>query len=284
MCLLVQFGFGLYIKIVIAPVTMPIFFLFVFSPSLLLMMLMLMLFLSYNFNKRQRLILCCCYFSGSSLALTQNELDVMARDLSIEVKVLDNLRHDAVDHIVRITLTNKGNTDIPASGWTLYFHSMLLVYPAVFPKNMTVDLEIEQIQVGMVQGDLYFMRPLGGFVAMATGSRRDFDITVTLWAVSRTDFMPYWYLVSDDPNVQPSTLNATNLSLDYVKPFDDPRQWKRVTWDEYNPYTTQERFERFGFKDTGKVCFSNKMCRIFNKKNSCFSFFFTQSFKCPSFR
>lgn len=185
--------------------------------------------------------------------LTQAQLQTFADNLDISVKVIDNLRKDTVSHIVRTTLHNNGSTSIPADGWTLFFHSMLLVYPEVFPKNKTVDLDIEKVQIGMVQGDLYFMRPIPGFVEIPPGAKRNYDITVALWAVSRTDFMPHWYLVSDDSRVEPCVVSSTGMDLNYVQPLTDPRQWKRATKDRYNPYTAQHRMRLLGFQDSGKA-------------------------------
>lgn len=191
--------------------------------------------------------------SAQSAGLNQTQLDNLAENMAIRVKVLDNTRHDLTYHIVRTTLINNGNSPIPSSGWTLYFHSMLLVYPGVFPTNKTTEMSIEKVEVGMVQGDLYFMRPIDGFVEIDPGKERDYDIPVQYWAVQKTDFMPNWYVVSDDESVTPRICRSTASTLDYVEAFTDVRQWKRGTIDRFNPYTAQERMENLGFEDTGKV-------------------------------
>jgi len=107
----------------------------------------------------------------------------------------------------------------------------------------------------MVAGDLYFLRPTDGFASMKPGETRDYDIVVALWAVSRTDFMPNWYVASDDINVEPRTCQSTDMEISYMDDFTEARQWKRVNFDLFNPYTPQERKKKLGYVDTGKVNF-----------------------------
>ncbi|KAH3867028.1 hypothetical protein DPMN_030153 [Dreissena polymorpha] len=190
----------------------------------------------------------------SADGLDQNQLDTLAETLKIEVRVIDNLRREATNHIVRTTLRNDGSEPIPASGWRLYFHSMLLVYPDVFPKNMTKELDVEQVRVGMVQGDLYFLEPMSGFKPLPAGSARNYNIVVSLWAVQRTDFMPLWYVTSTNVTVQQRVVRSTSsFDLEYVTDFDDVRQWKRWRGDRYNPFTPQERAERLAYDDSNIV-------------------------------
>ena len=194
----------------------------------------------------------------SANPLNKAELDSLAQHLNIRVKVLDNLRHEAVSHIVHTTLTNTGNHSIPSSGWTLYFHSMLLAFPDDIQSehNKSIDLEVEKVRFGVVQGDLYYMTPIGGFVPIPPGGERVYNVPVALWAVSRTDFMPLWYVTSDDVNVEPRICSHTaSFDLDFVDDFDDVRQWKRWRKDGYNPYTPEDRAEKLMFVDRGEVRF-----------------------------
>ncbi|XP_053390345.1 uncharacterized protein LOC123562093 isoform X1 [Mercenaria mercenaria] len=186
--------------------------------------------------------------------LTQEQLDTLASTISIRATNLYNLRDNEKTHTVRIYVKNVGNANIPASGWRLYFHSMYLVYPDIFPKNMSVELDVEHVKVGMIQGDLYYLEPSSGFVEIQPNEVREYDIKVAWWSVSRTDFMPHWYVVSKNDLVEPRVVNTTNsLGLEYVEPIDDVRQWKRFAADRYNPYTAQERLRRYRVEDQGKI-------------------------------
>lgn len=172
--------------------------------------------------------------------------------MSIKVKMLGNLRHNEQYHTSRLTITNVGDHEIPGSDWRLYFHSMYLVEPKVFPKNMTLDRDTEKIRLGMVQGDLYYLEPINGFVPIKSNEIREYYIDAAWWSVSRTDFMPYWYLTAN--GTEPRIVESTNsLDLDFVEPHDVVGQWKRFAGDRYNPYSTQERMRRLATPDTGKV-------------------------------
>ncbi|WAR26469.1 HEX-like protein, partial [Mya arenaria] len=193
---------------------------------------------------------------SSAVPLTQNELQGIANSLEIRVKVVDNLLHEFKSHIVQTFIKNSGQLPIPDSGWTLYFHSMLAAFPDILLQegNKTVDFDIEKVRFGLVQGDLYYMKPIDGFVPIKPGEERIYNVIVSFWAVSRTDFMPLWYVVSEDESVDPCIVHSTSsFDLDYVEPFKDPRQWKRWRADQYNPYTPEERLTRLKFNETGEV-------------------------------
>lgn len=189
-----------------------------------------------------------------SSPLTQAQLDSLANTMTIRAKMMYNLRENEKAHTVRIYVHNEGNTDIPASGWRLYFHSMYILYPDIFPKNKSVVLELERVRVGMVQGDLYYLDPTSGFKEIQPNETRTYDITAAVWSVARTDFMPNWYITSENDVIEARVVNSTNtLDLLYVDPFDDVRQWKRFAADRYNPFTAQKRMRRLSVADKGKV-------------------------------
>lgn len=196
-------------------------------------------------------------FLAYAVPLTQEELDNVANTMDIRAKLLYNLRDNEKFHTFRIHVKNIGDRNIASTGWRLYFHSMYLLYPDTFPKNKSLELEIEHIRVGMIQGDLYYLEPSTGFVEIKPGEEREYDIQAAWWSVARTDFMPHWYLTSENPSIEPRVVNTTNaLDLEYVEPFDDVRQWKRFAADKYNPFTPQDRARRYKAKNTGKVtCF-----------------------------
>ena len=190
----------------------------------------------------------------SSSSLNQEQLDTLANTMNIKVENLYNLRDNARTHTVRIYVKNIGSVNIPSTGWRLYFHSMFLLFPEIFPKNMTVELKMEHIRVGMVQGDLYYLEPSTGFVEIHPNEEREYDVIAQFWMISRTDFMPLWYVVSEDGDIEPRVVKSTDsLDLEYVEPYDDVRQWKRFAADRYNPFTAQERFRRYKTTDKRKV-------------------------------
>ena len=190
----------------------------------------------------------------SSIPLNQDQLDTLANTMNIKAENLYNLRDNEKTHTVRLYIKNNGNSDIPSSGWRLYFHSMFLLYPEEFPKNMSVELETEHVRIGMVQGDLYYLEPSTGFIEIKPDEEREYDVIAKYWMTSRTDFMPLWYVVSEDGDIEPRVVKSTErLDLEYVEPYNDVRQWKRFAADRYNPFTAQERFKRYKSTDKRKV-------------------------------
>ncbi|XP_052764645.1 uncharacterized protein LOC128206309 [Mya arenaria] len=207
-------------------------------------------------GRYSRAVKMTAHVSDHIKGLNQGELDELASSLQIRVKVLDNLRNDGNRHIVQTTLKNIGQSPIPDVGWTLYFHSMLLAFPDSFQHehNKTVDMDIEKVQFGVVQGDLYYMKPILGFAPISPGKERVYNIIVQLWAVSKTDFMPLWYVSSDTEGVTPRVVKSTSsFDLDYVEDFGDIKQWKRSRADRYNPYSPQDRWSKFRFLGNQKV-------------------------------
>ena len=184
-------------------------------------------------------------------AITQNQLDTLAQTLVIQAEVTDNLKNGLDSHNVKISLQNNGSDLVPSAGWELFFHSAYMLFPSEFPKTLSTVLEKEHVKVTMHGGDLYSLQPASGFKEIAQNETRMIYIVVAYWSVSETDFMPKWYLTSDEAGVEPRVIQSTDSeTLDFVAPFDEPRQWKRYRFDRYNPFTPQERYDRYYVRDT----------------------------------
>ena len=157
-------------------------------------------------------------------------------------------------HSVRIELHNAGTTPVPSTGWKLFFYSTYLLFPSIFPKSKTTILDVEKLKLTMCGGNLFALEPANMFREIGTSETRVIELEASYWSVSETMFMPNWYFVSTNPDVEPRIAKSTeSMDLEFVKPFDDVRQWKRYTHDRYNPFTSQERMNRLNVKDTGKV-------------------------------
>ena len=186
--------------------------------------------------------------------LTQIQLDNIARDCEIRAEVVDNLKDSTKSHAIRIHLHNTGNELVPQTGWKLFFHSLYLLLPKIFPKATSSVLEIEKVKVTMYGGDLYSLEPTTMFREIKHNETRVIEIDAALWSVSETDFMPNWYFVSTTPGVIPRiAISTASFDLQYVEPFDDVRQWKRYTYDRYDPFTPQDRMNRLQVHDTGRI-------------------------------
>ena len=192
--------------------------------------------------------------TDTTTGVSQVQLNSLADGVHISAKVLDNLKNSAVSHTARIELHNVGGQVVPQAGWKLFFHSTYLLLPTIFPKTLSSLLEVENVIVSMHGGDLYSMEPASNFKQISPGETRLIEIDTAVWSISETDFMPNWYFVSTRPGVEPKVASTTKaMSLDFVKPFDDVRQWKRYTFDRYNPFTPQDRMERLYVRDTTNI-------------------------------
>lgn len=188
------------------------------------------------------------------VGVSQSQLDDLARDISISVSVVDNLKNSVVSHSVKLELHNTGTALVPSAGWILFFHSTFLLLPSIFPKTTTTTvLEVENVRVSMYGGDLYALEPVGTFKVIEPGETRQIEFEAAFWSVSRTDFMPNWYFVSTIPTLEPRIAKSTESNLDFVKPFNNVRQWKRYRSDRYNPFIPQARMARLHVKDTGSI-------------------------------
>ncbi|KAH3695195.1 hypothetical protein DPMN_082651 [Dreissena polymorpha] len=106
----------------------------------------------------------------------------------------------------------------------------------------------------MVQGDLYSLAPMAEFQPITPGKSVEFNISASLWSVARTDFMPRWYVTSDDVKIKPRVVNCTaSEDLDFVQPFEDLLQRKRWKGDQYEPFTPEMRMEKLGFSPENVV-------------------------------
>ena len=191
------------------------------------------------------------------VGIAQQDLDIIARDVEITTEVIDNFKDSNSTHYVhgvRVKLHNRANILVPSSGWRLFFHNIYLLFPSIFPKAKSTVLDVEKIRITMHGGTLYSMEPVSGFRAIEPDETRVFELVSQFWSVAETDFMPYWYFVSTREDLTPRIVRSTeDMSLRFVEPFKDVRQWKRYVHDRYNPFTPQERMRRLQVNNTGRI-------------------------------
>ena len=69
------------------------------------------------------------------------------------------------------------------------------------------------------------------------------DLVIQFWTVSKSDVMPNWYVAAEglEPRLVKSTADGNE---DFIGDFSNQNQYKRYDFDEYNPFTPKERFDR----------------------------------------
>ena len=193
--------------------------------------------------------------------LTQSEIDYIGDNLDILVKTVDNLADDGEKHRVRFTLHNTGNETIRGRDWQLYFHSFFMVEPETLLENNEFIDKDYMIKISHVSGSLYKLEPLPGFTEIRPGGKRTLEFDAKYWAVSATDYSPNWYITS--PKLQPRVIKSTTddapgskryvnrdkLNPKFVDEFSTVKQWKRYRHDEMNPFTPQDRYERYNLEE-----------------------------------
>ena len=104
------------------------------------------------------------------------------------------------------TLTNHSTTNLPSSGWTIYFNGAI-------PHNAPADTSMTKVE--MINGDFVKLYPLKSFKGLSPGS------SITVQLLSRdvnniTDYPKGFYIVFDNEPLRGIALNIeTKSSLNY---------------------------------------------------------------------
>lgn len=165
----------------------------------------------------------------------------MADNLVVQVSSVDNLKDDGNTHIMRIRLHNNGTRVMRGKAWELFFHSFFMVEPDHLPQKAFIDDDYK-VKYRHVTGSLFSISPAEGFHDILPNSTRMVEHKAKNWAVSKSDFLPNWYLKAD--NLEPRLIKSTNSSQ-FAGDISSAKQWKRFKYDRYNPFTSQDRYERF---------------------------------------
>ena len=144
--------------------------------------------------------------------------------LAVEWGVETNLVDEGARFRSRLTLTNNGETALPAAGWTLYFNFLRPIDPA----SVTGGVEISRIN-----GDFYRLTPAPDADALAPGAERTITFEAPGSAIKHIDAPAGFYLVVDGGDPAPLPEVA-------VTPFTRPEQTKRGP-DDVRPVPTPAR-------------------------------------------
>lgn len=166
----------------------------------------------------------------------------MAENLMIQVNSVDNLKDDGNSHIIQIRLHNNGTRVMRGKLWELFFHSFFMVEPEHLPSEKTYVDDDYKVSYKHVTGSLFSLSPVEGFKDILPNKTRTIEHKAKFWAVSKSDFLPNWYLKA--AMLEPRLIASTNSS-NFAGEISSAKQWKRFKYDRYNPFTSQDRYERF---------------------------------------
>lgn len=160
----------------------------------------------------------------------------------IQVNSIDNLKDDGNTHIIQIRLHNNGTRVMRGKSWQLFFHSFFMVEPEHLPAEKAYVDDDYKVSYKHVTGSLFSLSPVEGFKDILPNDTRTIEHEAKFWAVSKSDFLPNWYLKA--PMLEPRLIASTNSSY-FAGEISSAKQWKRYKYDRYNPFMSQDRYERF---------------------------------------
>lgn len=166
-------------------------------------------------------------------------MDYIGRNVTVIYEVLTN-----VDRICKskITFTNTGDQSIPKGDgkWTIYLYHMC-----------QIASESIEIDTDHVVGGLFQLYPTQYFAGIKPREKLEVLLTSEEPIVSRSSIFPNWYVTHDnfEPRVLESTVDET---LSFVKDFDSSKKWRKGKYDKSNPFTAEERYEKYIVNDKGE--------------------------------
>lgn len=110
------------------------------------------------------------------------------KKLQLSYEVADGKYENKPQTLAVLTLTNTGDSPLPASGWTLYFHS----FPALKPKADNAPFQVEH-----VNGDLRYLAPTAAFKGLAPGASQRIELVSGGQVVNESRTPHGFYLVWD---------------------------------------------------------------------------------------
>lgn len=179
--------------------------------------------------------------------VTQEDLNDISRHLEINIDVVENF-DDGSQHKFRLLLNNKATTSLAGTNWKIYFYSFFIVESkhilsedGLFTKPEGYVIGNTNIRLRHENGCLFSFSPTGDFQDLPSNGKREITFFAANWAVSKTDIPPNWYITAEglDPRVFEST------KRNFVGDFTEKKQWKRMEADQYNPYTSSQRYNRY---------------------------------------
>jgi hexosaminidase len=179
------------------------------------------------------LLVGACAQSGYAQADTEPLRHPPAATIAIEWEVLTNFVDDGGRFRSQLTLTNRGEVALPASGWTLYFNFLRPIDPASTPPAIAIE---------RVNGDFFRMTPQSGFAPIRPGERRAIEFASPASAIKTVDAPSGYYFVFDDAQGQPGPPAVVPDAS--VASFTRPWQTDRGPTDAVPVPTAESRFRQ----------------------------------------
>ncbi|KAJ8311017.1 hypothetical protein KUTeg_011462 [Tegillarca granosa] len=145
------------------------------------------------------------------------------------------------DCLQSIVLTNTGYDLIVPGNWSIYFYSIRIIEPHLYPYLSGLLLS-SGVRIYHHTGYLYEIRPDPKiFQPIKPKEHLTLNFKSADFVVSTSDIFPNWYIHKRGGKsaVIKSTANKSN---NFVAPFNTSAQWKRYKQDKYHPITVMDRY------------------------------------------
>jgi hexosaminidase len=152
------------------------------------------------------------------------------KNLSVSWRVMENHHDDKSQFLSALTLANTGKSTFPSSGWTLYFNFVRNILPGSVTGGVAID---------RVNGDLFRLRPLPEFKAIAPGKKIEIQFAAADWVVNFTDAPAGLYLVWDS-----APTHGVAIERYVIEPSTEPKQYLRFPQDKIGLVTPDMIFAK----------------------------------------
>lgn len=152
-----------------------------------------------------------------------------ADSLTIRWGVETNLVDDGARFRSRLTLVNRDDTALSATGWTIYFNFLR----QIDPESVSGNLDVTRIN-----GDFYQLAPGEDLAPVAPGTERSITFEAAASAVKRIDAPAGFYIVHAGEEAEPVPIDDVR-----VTPFMALEQTKRAPNDQIPVPTPERRYE-----------------------------------------
>lgn len=139
-----------------------------------------------------------------------------------------------------------------------------MIEPNHLPDPNGYEIPNSKIKVFHINGCLFKLEPMAGFTRelnsilkvtrwyktiffiVEPNGNLPADVKGAAWTISRTDFMPRWYVTGT--GLLPMNIVSTDdedLGENFVGSFDIYQKWKRYSYDFYDPWNVTDRWQKW---------------------------------------
>ena len=194
---------------------------------------------------------------------TQSQLDVLAKTLQVNYRLITNIPSDKCDseqadgNCFEVELSFTATESVIANGWQIYFSQ-------ISPIQSFVS---DQLSVTHINGDLHRIALKDNFTGFSASETKTLTFRANFWMLTESDALPNYIITADnlDPRVIKSTVTVIDKDsqlelIPFVEPFTDVnKQFKRTANDSTKWLRSEDLFARNEVLGDAKVDVSTRI-------------------------